>query len=102
MQHTISTIVENLCEYRQVCAKAAIIGNMLQMQNDFPCGQYNYTALKQQHTQLLHKKSIIDCWLQLLPDDERFVIQTHMIQGLDWAKTQTEYDKVWGIMNGRS
>ena len=38
MQHTISTIVENLCEYRQVCAKAAIIGNMLQMQNDFPCG----------------------------------------------------------------
>ena len=102
MQHTVSTIVENLCEYRQVCAKAAIIGNMLQMQNDFPCGQYNYTALKQQHTQLLHKKSIIDCWLQLLPDDERFVIQTHMIQGLDWAKTQTEYDKVWGIMNGRS
>ena len=30
------------------------------------------------------------------------MIQTHMIQGLDWAKTQTEYDKVWGIMNGRS
>ena len=38
----------------------------------------------------------------MLPDDERFLVQKHLIQGLDWAKVIVEYNERWGIMNGRA
>ena len=37
-----------------------------------------------------------------MPREERFLIQTHLIDGLDWAKTIAEYEKEWGVINGRS
>lgn len=44
----------------------------------------------------------MESWLQILPTEERFLVTTHLIQGLDWAKTIVEHEKMWGVMNGRS
>lgn len=41
-------------------------------------------------------------WQALLPREERFIIQTHLVDGLDWAKTIVEHEKMWGVANGRS
>ena len=103
MELSVAIVVDNLCDYRQTCAKAAIIAIILQQaQSDSFGRQYDRAELEKQYNELILKKGIIECWIQLLPDDERFLIQTHMIQGLDWAKTIAEYDKRWGPMNGRS
>lgn len=100
---SVAIVVDSLCDYRKTCAKAAIIAIILQQtQSDSLGRQYDHAELEKRYNELLLKKGIIECWIQLLPDDERFLIQTHMIQGLDWAKTIAEYDKRWGPMNGRS
>ena len=48
------------------------------------------------------KKETVESWLQLLTTEELFLVRTHLIQGLDWAKTIVEHERMWGIMNGRS
>ena len=75
---------------------------MQQAQDDAACAKYACSAVEKQYNELRFKKEIIECWLQLLPGVERFLVQTHLVDGLDWAKTIAEYDKRWGIMNGRS
>lgn len=103
MRLTISIIVSGLCDYRQICAKASILGTLMQQaQDDAACAKYACSAVEKQYNELRFKKEIIECWLQLLPGVERFLVQTHLVDGLDWAKTIAEYDKRWGIMNGRS
>ena len=103
MELSVAIVVDNLCDYRQTCAKAAIIAIILQQaQSDSFGRQYDRAELEKQYNELILKKGIIECWIQLLPDDERFLVQTHMIQGLDWAKTIAEYEKDWGVINGRS
>ncbi len=64
--------------------------------------EYNVAALKKQYGELLLKQSTVEGWLQLLPTEERFLVETHLIKGLDWAKTIVEHEKMWGVMNGRS
>lgn len=41
-------------------------------------------------------------WLSLLPCEERFLVEIHLVDGLDWAKTIVEHEKKWGVINGRS
>lgn len=40
--------------------------------------------------------TIIQCWLRLLNADERFVIQKHLIEGLDWARVHYAFNEYWG------
>lgn len=58
--------------------------------------------MEKEYCNLVFIKNVIECWLELLPDDERFLVQKHLIQGLDWAKVIVEYNERWGIMNGRA
>lgn len=44
----------------------------------------------------------VQAWLCLLPRDERLIVQKHVIDGLDWTRTASEVDKIWGYENGRS
>ena len=64
--------------------------------------QYNIHTLEMQRQALNDQKRAVESWLQILPIEERFLVATHLIQGLDWAKTIVEHEKMWGVMNGRS
>ena len=93
MEFTNLTIMNTLCDYRGICAKASMLTLLMQENTEYAC--FERDALE-------FMKGFIECWLELLPDDERFLVQKHLIQGLDWAKVIVEYNERWGIMNGRA
>lgn len=41
--------------------------------------------------------AMLDCCLALLSDDEKFVVETHLIKGCDWIRVVDEYKKSRGI-----
>ena len=43
----------------------------------------------------------IESMLISLNDDERFVIQRHLMDGIDWNRIIAEYEAKWGAKNGR-
>ena len=45
---------------------------------------------------------IVDSMLMMLSKEEQFIIQTHVIDGLDWPRTLVEHDNLWGSELGRS
>ncbi len=45
---------------------------------------------------------LIDSLYVLLSEDEKFIIQRHMIDGLDWPRVIKEYVDKWGIENEKS
>lgn len=94
-------VMNELRNHRQTCAKIAIIENTLKQAESARC-QYNIHTLEMQRQALNDQKRAVESWLQILPIEERFLVATHLIQGLDWAKTIVEHEKMWGVMNGRS
>ncbi len=42
------------------------------------------------------KITILNGWLALLNEDERFVIRKHVIDGLDWPRVAYEFAERWG------
>ena len=100
MEFTNLTIMNALCDYRGICAKASMLTLLMQENTEYACFERN--ALEKEYCNLVFIKNVIECWLELLPDDERFLVQKHLIQGLDWAKVIVEYNERWGIMNGQA
>lgn len=43
----------------------------------------------------------IDSVLMALNEDERFVIQRHLLDEIDWNRIISEYESKWGTKNGR-
>ena len=96
-------VINDLHNHRQVCAEITMIENVLhKMQSDSAHMKYNRAVLERHSDELLLKKETVESWLQLLTTEELFLVRTHLIQGLDWAKTIVEHERMWGIMNGRS
>ena len=96
-------VMNELRNHRQVCAEITMIENVLhKMQNDSAHMKDNRAVLERHSDELLLKKETVESWLQLLTTEELFLVRTHLIQGLDWAKTIVEHERMWGIMNGRS
>lgn len=100
MELTNLTIMNALCDYRGICAKASMLTLLMKENTEYAC--FERDALEKEYCNLVFMKGFIECWLELLPDDERFLVQKHLIQGLDWAKVIVEYNERWGIMNGRA
>ena len=44
---------------------------------------------------------IIQAWLQMLGEEERFVIIKHLVDKLPWPMVVIEYERRWGIMQSR-
>lgn len=92
-------VIEQLRNHRHVCAKIDILENLIldnkPIQKDTLHFEKELTALKTLRNQ-------VNGWIKLLPREESFLVQTHLIDGLDWAKTIVEYEKMWGVVNGRS
>ena len=89
MELTNLTIMNALCDYRGICAKASMLTLLMQENTEYAC--FERDTLEKEYCNLVFMKGIIECWLELLPDDERFLVQKHLIQGLDWAKVIVEY-----------
>lgn len=92
-------VLEILRNYRRTHAKIEILEGALRQQDISLTAQ---TIITQACSQFSLYRSHVESWLKLLPREERFLIQTHLIDGLDWAKTIAEYEKEWGVINGRS
>lgn len=87
-------VINDLRNHRQVCAEITMIENVLhKMQNDSPHMRYNRAVLERHSDELLLKKETVESWLQLLTTEELFLVRTHLIQGLDWAKTIVEHER---------
>ena len=100
---TASSVINALKNHRQICAKIAIIENKLQRaRSGYPDDKNNPGMLDRQYLELVDRRDAVEGWILLLPTEERFLIHTHLIQGLDWAKTLVEYEKMWGKLNCRS
>lgn len=45
---------------------------------------------------LEQRMAMIQSWLRLLSADERFVVQKHLIEGLDWSRVHYAFNEYWG------
>lgn len=50
---------------------------------------------------LYRRIGIIEGWMALLSVDEAFVVNYHIMQGIDWSRIEAEHRRLWGA-NGRS
>ena len=95
-------ILNELRDFRQVCARKVIIEATIQQLLDQQPDSPVPSTLKA----LLHKCETMERrvmgWLSLLTTEERFIVQTHLVDGLDWARTVVEHEQKWGAINGRS
>lgn len=96
-------IIKCFKEHRQVCAQISIMESSINcVNNEQGADKECAFVLMRQYNELLSRKNMVISWLQLLPTEEKFLVQTHLIDGLYWAKTIVEHEKMWGIINGRS
>ena len=51
---------------------------------------------RDQLKQLTDRCQIIDSWLQLLSDDEAFIVEQHLIAGVDMVRLEQVYREKWG------
>ena len=75
--------------------------------------EYHYLRSRQKKHKILTQEQLkqmndledwlacIDSMLRSLSDDERFVIQRHLVDGIDWNRIIAEYETKWGAQNGR-
>ena len=98
---TCEEVYQHLKDHRQIKATTMIVQEMLQHAIE---GSENAQDLSLLKTFENNKKkyAIVLGWLEMLSTEQRFIIQTHLIDGLDWARTIVEHEKKWGIQNGRS
>lgn len=47
------------------------------------------------------QKQIIDSWLYLLNEYERWIVKVHLISGLSWPLVVNEFEKKWGKEQAR-
>lgn len=71
--------------------------------NDLKCYRRDLALLTMKYDtpEAALRRDRVKAWMQLLPSDEKMVIQKHLIEGLDWNQTGVEMDKIWGYENGR-
>jgi hypothetical protein len=45
--------------------------------------------------------NMIAAWLAMLPENEAYVVNRHLVDGLDWEQVVHEYNDTWGARNAR-
>ena len=95
-------ILDELREYRQVCAHKKIIETTIQQLHEQQPDSSTPYAMAVLLRECEARAQRISGWLDLLPSEERFIVQVHLIDGLDWARTIVEHARKWGTENGRS
>lgn len=84
----METLVRNvICHYNDFVAEAQLYEKWLLQAED--------PVLKKQLTLLEVKIATVNAWLNLLNHDERFVIQKHLIEEIEWPRVAFEYRERW-------
>ena len=85
----MKTMIYNVLKnYNGIAAEAAYAGRFSSgSQDECPSNECDL---------LLQRMAMVQSWLQLLTADERFVIQKHLIEGIDWARINYLYAEYWG------
>ena len=50
---------------------------------------------KEQYDTVIKRINTLNAWLRLLTYDERFVVEKHLIDGLDWPRIASLYERNW-------
>lgn len=83
-----------LQQYNSFCAQAALVGKQeksLKTEEQLQC--VRMAALRVE---------MIQNWLMLLNDDERFAVEHHLIKGLEWPRVVHAFGKRWDDLFFRS
>lgn len=84
----METLVRNvICRYNDFVAEAQLYEKWLLQAED--------PVLKKSLTLLEIKIATVNAWLNLLNHDERFVIQKHLIEEIEWPRVAFEYRERW-------
>lgn len=84
----METLVRNvICRYNDFVAEAQLYEKWLLQAED--------PVLKKKLTLLEVKIATVTAWLNLLNHDERFVIQKHLIEEIEWPRVAFEYRERW-------
>ena len=46
--------------------------------------------------------NMVKAWLAMLPENEAYVVQRHLVDGLEWTQITHEYKEKWGKDNARA
>lgn len=76
-----------ICKYHDYVAEAQLYEKWAE--------QTDETEAKKQLELLNLKIVAINSWLTILSTDERFVVQKHLIEELEWARIAFEYRERW-------
>lgn len=99
---TCESILDTLKKHRGVIAHKMIVQATIKQILDVSEDAVTPPALTEMLQRFEQKEALVNGWLEVLPTEERFVVQIHLIDGLDWARTIVEHEKKWGVENGRS
>ena len=95
---TTQEISETLRHHRKTRAHLKMLENQIHY--------HGASSLTEQDIKLCidykNRIELVDTWLTLLDTEERFLVELHLIDGLDWAKVIVEYEKLWQRENGRA
>lgn len=83
--YTAATIQQEIRSYKKICAIQR------KLEADLLTSKENTLAQKRQLKQCRERKMTIENWLSLLNDDERFIIQRHLIDEVIWSQLEEEY-----------
>lgn len=83
--YTTSAIQQEIRSYKKNCA------TQRKLEADLLTADENVLARKEQLSHYQMRKQMIENWLSLLNDDERFVIERHLIDEVVWSQLEEEY-----------
>jgi len=79
-------------------AKRQIESESQELHRKLNDGRHNPTeALVSRVAKIDRQLSMMSVWLNLLNEDEAFVIQRHLIDGIDFPRTVVEFAEKWGV-----
>ena len=73
----------------------------LQGEYDMRTALYSDQTLDGEALILNRKLAVIEAWLRLLNEEERFVVQKHLVDQLPWPLLMVEYERQWGPSQAR-
>lgn len=53
-------------------------------------------------TMLRKKLDLLDAWMQIIPEESRFIITHRLLNGLPWPMISVEHEMRWGKAGGKS
>lgn len=86
-----SDIRDTLMSHRRYMAERHVL------ETDYAEASHSHTADEEERLAFLNRQiKRVDAWLMLLSDDERFVVENHLIAGVDIPRIVVLYQERWG------